>query len=112
MTLLGEKVSEPLAPPTSTMCVGTMPAPDDEDPDEDPDEELAVESMPAADAVAEARREPDAEREWVVAAAEHMRTEAMADLEKYMLTAVMFAKRRLVVLLVSACERTYRRLAL
>jgi hypothetical protein len=108
MTLLGEKVSEPLAPPTSTMCVGTMPAPDDEDPDE----ELAVESMPAADAVAAARREPDAEREWVVAAAEHTRTEAMADLEKYMLTAVMFAKRRLVVLLVSACERTYRRLAL
>jgi len=82
MTLLGEKVSEPLAPPTSTMCVGTMPAPDEEDPDD----ELAVESMPAADAVAEASRDSDAEREWVVAAAEPIRTETMADLEKYMLS--------------------------
>jgi hypothetical protein len=88
ITLLGEKVSEPLAPPTSTMCVGTIPVMPESD-DEDPDAELAVDSIPAADAVAEARRDSDAEREWVVAAAEPIRTKTMADLEKYMLSVVM-----------------------
>jgi hypothetical protein len=116
ITLLGENVSEPLAPPTSTMCVGTipvMPDPDDEDPD-DPDDELAVDCIPTAAAVAEARRDPDAEREWVVAAAEPMRTEMMADLEKYILK-VVFVLRKAIGWITGIGEfgkNVYRRLAL
>jgi hypothetical protein len=84
MTLLGEKMSEPLGPPTWTMCVLTIPA-GVVDPDSD---EPPVDKLPRADAVAEARRDSDAATE-DCAAAKPMRAETMTDLEKYILFVVL-----------------------
>ena len=57
----------------------------------DPEDELAVDKLPTADDVADARRDSDATISFEdVAAAQPMKADTMTDLEKYILIVVQF----------------------
>lgn len=84
-TLLGENVMVPLGPPTWTICVLTIPE-GVVDCDSDP---LPVDTLPLADAVADASSfDSDAAMD-DCAAAKPMRADTTSDLEKNILIAVL-----------------------
>jgi hypothetical protein len=87
-TLLGEKISVPLGPPTLTTCVTTIPSAAGATPVED--STAPVDKLPTADAVADARRAASDAIMWFVAAAKPMRADAITDRVKYMLICVGF----------------------
>lgn len=84
--MFGEKMREPLGPPTWTMCVATVPSGAD-----DPTvASVAVCRLATADDVADMRRDSDAAI-ISVAAAKPIKAEAMTDLKKYILMCVDFS---------------------
>jgi hypothetical protein len=86
-TLLGEKTSEPLGPPTWTICVLTIPE-GVVDCDSEPLPALPVDKLPRAEAVEDAIMASEAMID-DCAEARPMRADTMVDLEKYMLMIVL-----------------------
>ena len=112
--LLGEKIREPLGPPTLTMCVLTIPAGVVVSVTE-PLPALLVDRLPVAEDVLDANMASEA----IIgdcAEARPIRAETTVDLEKYILDIVLRFVRKLsieVLLVVDGLrENGYRRLAL
>jgi hypothetical protein len=112
--LLGEKIREPLGPPTLTMCVLTIPEGVVVSARE-PLPALPVDRLPEAEPVLDAIMASEAIK-GDCAVARPMRAETTVDLEKYILDIVLRFGRKLsieVLLVVDGLrENGYRRLAL